>query len=90
MENKKRLQEKIEQQAKRMEQAEREKSTLLAHTVFLGTLALLFVIPVIAGIFLGRWIDEQLAGYSYRWSVSLLITGVMIGGMNVYLYVRRN
>lgn len=90
MENKKRLQEKIEQQAKRLEQAEKEKSTLLAHTVFLGTLALLFVIPLIAGIFMGRWIDEQLSGYSYRWSVSLLITGLVIGGINVYLYIRRH
>jgi ATP synthase protein I len=90
MENKKRLQEKIEQKAKRLETAEEEKSTILSHTVFLGTLALLFIIPVIAGIYLGRWIDEQLAGYSYRWSISLLMTGIVLGCINVYFYIRKH
>jgi ATP synthase protein I len=90
MEEKKELQEKIERQAKRLEQAQKEKQTILAHTVFLGTLALLFVIPVVAGIFLGRFIDEQLEGYSYRWSMSMLISGIILGSINVYLYITRH
>ena len=58
--------------------------------MFLGTLALLFVLPVVGGVYLGHWIDSQQAGYSYRWTVSLLVTGLIIGGMNVYLYIRRH
>lgn len=90
MENGERLREKIEKQARRMAQAEKDKPTLLAQTVFLGTLALLFVLPVAGGVYLGRWIDTQMAGYSYRWTISLLVSGVLLGGMNVYLYIRKN
>ena len=85
-----RLRKNIEKQAQRMAQAEKDRPTLLAQTVFLGTLALLFVLPVVAGVYLGHWIDSQLEGYSYRWTVSLLVTGVFVGGMNVYLYIRKN
>ena len=90
MENGERLRKNIERQAKRMAQAEKDRPTLLAQTVFLGTLALLFVLPVVGGAYLGHWIDSQLAGFSYRWTISLLLTGVFVGGMNVYLFIRRN
>jgi len=90
MQNGERLRRNIEKQAWRMTQAEKERPTLLAQTVFLGTLALLFVLPVVGGAYLGHWIDSQLAGYSYRWTVSLLVTGVIVGGMNVYLYIQRH
>jgi ATP synthase protein I len=90
MENGERLRKNIEKQAQRMVQAEKDRPTLLAQTVFLGTLALLFVLPVVGGAYLGHWIDSQLAGYSYRWTVSLLMTGVFVGGMNVYLYIKKN
>jgi len=90
MENGERLRQNIEKQARRMVQAEKERPTLLAQTVFLGTLALLFVLPVVGGAYLGRWIDSLLAGYSVRWTISLLVTGVFVGAMNVYLYIRKN
>jgi len=90
MENGERLRQNIEKQARRMVQAEKDRPTLLAQTVFLGTLALLFVLPVVGGAYLGHWIDSQLAGYSYRWTISLLVTGIFVGGMNVYLYIRKN
>ena len=90
MENSDRLRRNIEKQAQRMAQAERERPTLLAQTVFLGTLALLFVLPVVGGAYLGHWLDSQLAGYSYRWTMSLLVTGLIVGGMNVYLYIRKH
>jgi ATP synthase protein I len=90
MDNGERLRQNIEKQARRMAQAERDRPTLLAQTVFLGTLALLFVLPVVGGAYLGQWIDSQFAGYSYRWTISLLLTGVFVGGMNVYLYIQRH
>lgn len=90
MDNGEHLRQNIEKQARRMVQAEKDRSTLLAQTVFLGTLALLFVLPVVGGAYLGHWIDSQITGYSYRWTVSLLLTGLFVGGMNVYLYIRKN
>lgn len=90
MQNGERLRESIERKARRMTQADEERPTLLAQTVFLGTLALLFVLPVVGGAYLGQWIDNQQAGYSYRWTVSLLVTGLMVGAWNVYLYIKRH
>jgi ATP synthase protein I len=90
MQNGERLRQNIEKQARRMMQAEKERPTLLAQTVFLGTLALLFVLPVVGGAYLGHWIDSLQAGYSYRWTMGLLMTGLIVGAMNVYLYIQRH
>ena len=82
------LQRKVEQQSRRMQQAERERPTLLAQTVYIGTLGLIFVLPVVGGAYLGHWLDGLAAGYSFRWTLSLLLLGVAIGGLNVYLMIR--
>lgn len=71
-----------------MKKAEREKSTLIGQTVYIGTLGLLFVLPVIAGAYLGRWLDGLVAGYSIRWTVSLILVGVFVGAFNVYLFIK--
>lgn len=71
-----------------MQKAERERPTLIGQTVYIGTLGLLFVLPVVGGAYLGRWLDDLLAGYSIRWTVSLILLGVIVGMVNVYLYIK--
>ncbi len=83
-----RLRDKVDQQARRMRKAERERDSLLAQTVYLGTLGVVFILPVVLGAYLGQWLDGLVAGYSVRWTLSLLLFGVVIGAMNVYLLVR--
>lgn len=83
-----RLRQRLEQQARRIRKAEAERHNLLAQTVFVGTLGLLFVLPVIAGAYLGQWLDSLASGYSIRWTVSLILLGVFVGAMNVYLFIR--
>ena len=83
-----RLRQRLELQARRLRKAESESNTLLAQTVFIGTLGLLFVLPLIGGAYLGRWLDSLAAGYSIRWTVSLILLGVFIGAVNVYLFIR--
>lgn len=85
-----RLSDDVERQVKRMKKAEKERPTLFAQTIFLGTLGLVFVLPVIAGAYLGRWLDSLVAGYSVRWTLSLLFLGIIVGGINVYLMMREN
>lgn len=80
--------EKIEQQIKRLKQAERDRPHLLAQTVYIGTLGLVMVIPIVAGAYLGHWLDSLAAGYSSRWTLSLLLLGVMVGVMNVYFLIK--
>ena len=88
MDAREKLRREVERQAARHERAERDRPTLLAQTVYLGTLGLLFVLPVIAGAYAGVWLDSQSDGYSTRWTVSLILVGVGIGAVNVYLFVR--
>ena len=82
------LEQQIENQVRRMERAERERPTLLAQTAYIGVLGLLFVLPVIGGAYLGRWIDGLLEGYSMRWTLSMLFLGIVVGAVNVYFFVR--
>jgi ATP synthase protein I len=79
----------VEQRARRMKRAERERRSLLAQTVFLGTLSVLFLLPLIAAAYLGRWLDSLAQGYSTRWTVSLIFIGLAIGAINVYLFIRK-
>lgn len=85
-----RLQHEVKKRVQRMERAERERSSLLAQSVFLGSIAGMFVVPIVAGAYLGHWLDELQHGYSVRWTVSLILVGVFVGGMNVYLYLKKN
>lgn len=82
------LRERIERQARRMKRAERERPTLIAQTIYLGTLGLVFVLPVVGGAYLGSWLDGLATGYSTRWTLSLIFLGVLVGAINVYLLVR--
>ncbi|WP_292916550.1 AtpZ/AtpI family protein [Nitrosomonas sp.] len=86
----KQLRKSVEQQIKRMQRAEKERPTLLAQSIFMGTLSLLFVLPVIVGAYLGTWLDDKTEGYSIRWTIGLIIAGLVLGIMNVYLYVREH
>ncbi len=78
----------VQTQVGRIQKAERARRTLLANTVYLGTLGLIFVLPVIAGAYLGNWLDDRIKGYSFSWTVTLIVLGVFVGAMDVYLFVR--
>ena len=86
--DKQQLQQRIDEQVERLKQAERDRPTLLAQTTYIGTLGLLFVLPVIGGAYLGRWLDSLMAGYSLRWTLSMIFLGLVVGGVNVFLFVR--
>lgn len=82
------LKTKIENQVIRMKKAEHDRPNLLSQTIYIGTLGLVMVLPVIAGAYLGSWLDGMMAGYSMRWTLSLLLTGVVIGIFNVYFLIK--
>jgi len=82
------LRKRVEQQAQRMKQAEQNRPTLISQTVYIGTLGLLFILPVVGGAYLGLWLDDQSSGYTTHWTLSLLIAGIAIGAVNVYLFIR--
>lgn len=88
-EQRQRLKESVERRSRRAAKAERERPTLMAQTIFLGTLGLVFVLPVIAGAYIGHWLDEMSpAGFSIHWTVTAIFIGIFVGAVNVYLLIR--
>ena len=90
MKTQQKLKAEIEKQVDRLQQAEKDRPTLLAQVAYLGSLGLMFVLPVVVGAYAGRWLDGRLEGYSLRWTLSLIVLGVILGAMNVYLYMKEN
>lgn len=88
MNNRQQLKNKIDAQIKRIKKAEQDSPNLLSQTVYIGTLGLVMILPVILGVYLGRWLDGLVEGYSMRWTLSLLFTGVVIGAFNVYFLIK--
>lgn len=76
----------LARQAKRLRDA--RPAGLLGLLVIGGTAGLLLIVPVIIGAYLGRWLDEQSAGYSVRWTVNLILLGLLVGAVNVFLFFR--
>lgn len=72
-----------------MKKAEKERDTLMVQTVYIGTLGLLFILPVLLGVYVGLWLDEKRAGYSSFWTLSLLVAGLVVGAINVYIFLRK-
>jgi len=82
------LKEDVERRIRRKEKIERDRPNLFAQTIYLGTLGLVFVLPVVGGAYLGRWLDSLSPGYSLQWTLSLLFLGVVVGAFNVYFLIR--
>jgi ATP synthase protein I len=82
------LEKQVNLNVRKIDKAKKDKSTLLAQTVYLGTLGFVFILPIIFGAYLGVWLDKQLKGFSIAWTLNLIILGVMVGAINVYLLIK--
>lgn len=83
-----RLRRSVENEARRMKKAEQDRRTLLSQTVYLGTVGLLFVLPLVGGAYLGLWLDERASDYSVYWTIVMMVIGLVLGAINVYLFIR--
>lgn len=88
--NSEKLRTSVHVQAGRIRKAEKARNTLLANTIYLGTLGMIFVLPVIGGAYLGAWLDNRMKGYSFSWTLTMILLGVFVGAINVYLFVREH
>lgn len=88
MNPKQRLQKQVDNQVKRIKKAHQEQASILAQTLYLGTLGLVLILPIIGGAYLGLWLDSMADGYSMRWTLSLILLGLFIGAINVYLLIK--
>lgn len=82
------LEERVARQVSRIRRAKKEEPTLIGYTVYLGTLGVLFVLPVLVCAYIGRWLDERASDYSVHWTLGFLLLGLIVGAVNVYLFIR--
>ena len=82
------LRQSVERQVERMKRAEKERPTLLRQTAYLGMIGVMFVLPIVGGAYLGLWVDRRFHYYGAHWTVCLILLGLVIGAMNVFLFVR--
>ncbi|MGI4993004.1 AtpZ/AtpI family protein [Halobacteriovorax sp. GFR7] len=85
-----RFKNRIKKDIERIKTSEKSKNTLLSQTIYLGAIGIMLALPIIGGAYLGRWLDEKVLGFSFSWTISLIFLGVVIGGINVYFFIKRN
>lgn len=85
MNDRQQLKHKIDNQVKRIKKAEHEQRPNLPS---IGMLGLVMVLPIIAGAYLGHWLDDKVEGYSMHWTLSLLFAGLVVGIFNVYFLIK--
>lgn len=78
----------VQSSVRKIEKAKKERLTMLGQMAYLGSIGVIFILPVIAGAYLGVWLDNKIKGFSISWTVSLIFLGVIIGAFNVYLFIR--
>ncbi len=83
-----RLIQRLAQDLRRLDERADRPATWIGIMFYGGTLGLLFVVPIVGGAYLGRWLDSLAAGYSVRWTVSLIVLGIGVGAYNVYRFLK--
>lgn len=73
---------------RRLEKREQAPASWVGVAFYGGTVGLLFVVPIIAGAYLGRWLDSLAEGYSVRWTVSLIVLGIAVGAYNAFRFMK--
>jgi ATP synthase protein I len=84
---KRKLTEEVEKSAQELARSRGEKS-FWHYTAILGVGGWLFVLPVVAGAYLGRFLDRRVhAGIS--WTITCILLGLALGLYNVWDYYQR-
>ncbi|MAR91794.1 MAG: AtpZ/AtpI family protein [Pseudomonadota bacterium] len=78
----------VQRDTEREQNGERERAGLVGLFMYGGVVGLLLAIPMVAGAYLGRWLDSLSPEFGTRWTVSLIILGVVAGIFNVVWYIR--
>ena len=81
----KKFSEHIDKSAKEFLEARKEKSSFWRYAYIIGVGGWLFVIPVVAGAYLGHYLDKKMHG-DISWSLTFIIIGIAIGIYNIWYF----
>jgi len=80
--------EKVEKVARQLKKARNEKSGFLHYASLIGVGGWLFALPVVAGAYLGNYLDKETHG-GISWSLTLIMLGVAAGVFNIWYFLYR-
>lgn len=80
----------VERDSEIEKKGEQQKAGFFGLLLYGGTLGLLLVIPMVAGAYLGSWLDSLNEEFGTRWTVSLIVIGVVAGVVNVVWYIKEH
>lgn len=78
----------IEKSAKELLKARKEGPGFWHYASIIGVGGWVFVIPIVAGAYLGRFLDRKIQS-GVSWTITLIIIGIFAGGYNVWLFYFR-
>jgi ATP synthase protein I len=83
-----RLSEKVDKSAEDLMKSRSEKSRFWHYAQMLGVGGWLFAIPVVAGAYVGRYMDRKVGG-EISWTITLIIVGIAVGAYNIWYFLLR-
>lgn len=78
----------IKKSAKELMEARKEKRSFWRYASVVGAGGWLFVIPVVGGAYLGRYLDKRM-GSGILWTAALIVIGIAIGIYNIWYFLIR-
>lgn len=74
--------------ARRKRRARGERDQVWFWLGMFGLVGWAVVVPTVAGVFLGRWLDGRVEG-QVSWTITLLLVGVALGALNAWYWIRQ-
>jgi ATP synthase protein I len=79
----------VDKSAREIIKARRESRTFWRYVYLLGAGGWLFVIPVVGGAYLGKYLDNRFGGQGISWTITFLVLGIALGLYNVWRFFAR-
>ena len=84
------LQEQLKRDIEQRQKAQRERSSVVAQTIYLGSIGLMLILPIVGGAYLGHWLDQKSPEFSSSWTISFILIGLGIGVANIFFFMKEH
>ena len=78
----------VGRKAERKRRARGERDQVWFWLGMFGLVGWAVAVPTLAGVFLGRWLDDRFEGPA-SWTITLLLVGVALGCLNAWYWIRQ-